>query len=326
MVNKKCLSVIIGFILLCISVLYIAISSKKQNLNQAMADGKHSVEKSLFENVYFYKAFNFKPSFILESQKLVIVGDNLFYFKTPKGMFYSKEKQYRYEANDGHLNQLNQFFRLTGDVRLSGEDSDYASDEFKYFGDKDLLKADGNVVTQYVDKKTLDIIKVKSKKLTSYVGKEEVFLEGSVKGSLKRKRIYEGGFKFSAEEVSLKSLKSLMELHRDVKIHRNNYYLQSGNAEIFLENYNKKLKYYTLYDDVKLEEKLKLKSGKTQMRRAFAEKLEGVRSTGQVILTGAPRVEQGTDVIKGYQITLREDTELIEVDDAQSRVRVKRDN
>jgi lipopolysaccharide export system protein LptA len=76
---------------------------------------------------------------------------------------------------------------------------------------------------------------------------------------------------------------------------------------------------------VKLEEKLKLKSGKNQTRRAFAEKLEGHQRTGKIILTGAPRVEQGNDIIKGYQITLRENVELVEVDDSQSSFSLKKD-
>jgi hypothetical protein len=43
-----------------------------------------------------------------------------------------------------------------------------------------------------------------------------------------------------------------------------------------------------------------------------------------MVLSGAPRVEMGTDVIKGYRITIRENVDLIEVDDAMSDVQVKR--
>lgn len=325
MVNKKHLFIILSFALLCISTIYFATSNKKQSLDQTMQNKSESAETSLFKNVYFYKAFNFKPSFILESTKLKIVNDIHFDFKTPKGMFYSKGKIFHYEADIGHMNQATEFLRLSGEVSLFGEDSDYASDKLEYNGKTGLLKAKGNVATRYTDKKTLDLINLKSQKLTSFVHQKEMFLEGSVKGDLKRYKIYEEGLRFFAESVTVKSLESLMVLSNNVKIYKNNYYLRSENAEIFLENYNKKLKYYTLYDDVKLEELLRLSSGKTQKRKAYAEKLEGVRSTGQVILTGAPRVEQGADVIKGYQITLREDTELIEVDDSQSHFSVKKD-
>ena len=44
-----------------------------------------------------------------------------------------------------------------------------------------------------------------------------------------------------------------------------------------------------------------------------------------MMLSGAPRVEQGADVIKGYRITIRENVDLIEVDDAMSDGQVKRE-
>jgi len=81
-----------------------------------------------------------------------------------------------------------------------------------------------------------------------------------------------------------------------------------------------------MYDDIKLEEKLKTRQGGSQVRRAFAEKLEGFISDGKLVLSGAPRVEQGRDIIKGYQITLRENTEIVEVDDSQSSFRFKKEN
>ena len=131
--------------------------------------------------------------------------------------------------------------------------------------------------------------------------------------------------KFAAENVVVNSPESRINLSKSVKLRRNNYYLTAGNAEIFLENFNKKLKYYSLYDDVKLEEKIELHSGGTQTRRAYAEKLEAHQATGRVVLTGAPRVEQGKDIIKGYQITLRENVELVEVDDSKSSFSLKKD-
>ena len=46
-----------------------------------------------------------------------------------------------------------------------------------------------------------------------------------------------------------------------------------------------------------------------------------LNETMYAILKG---VEQGKDIIKGYRITIRENAELIEVDDAMSDVQVKR--
>ena len=132
-------------------------------------------------------------------------------------------------------------------------------------------------------------------------------------------------FDFKANRVELNMLKSLVSLSDNVLLHRNNYDLEAQKAEIFLENYNKKLKYYVLYDDIKLEEKLSMNDGSKQMRKAYSEKLEGYMAEEKVVLTGAPRVEQGEDLIKGYQIILRENVELVEVDDSQSSFDLNKD-
>ena len=41
-------------------------------------------------------------------------------------------------------------------------------------------------------------------------------------------------------------------------------------------------------------------------------------------LTGSPRVIQGSDVIKGYKVTLRENLEMVEVDDSASSFTIKK--
>ena len=79
------------------------------------------------------------------------------------------------------------------------------------------------------------------------------------------------------------------------------------------------------YDDIKLVEQLNTSEGNSQTRRAYSEKLEGYMSQGKIVLTGAPRVEQGDDLIKGYQITLRENVELVEVEEAQSSFKLKKE-
>ena len=71
-----------------------------------------------------------------------------------------------------------------------------------------------------------------------------------------------------------------------------------------------------------VSEKLQTTEG-VKERRAFAERLEGFGRDQKMVLSGAPRVEMGTDVIKGYRITIRENVDLIEVDDAMSDVQVK---
>src|SRR5665647_2877221 len=100
---------------------------------------------------------------------------------------------------------------------------------------------------------------------------------------------------------------------------RQSYLITSGKADITLENYNKSLKYFVLNDDVKVTETVHTPQG-VQQRKAFSERLEGFGREQRMILSGAPRVEMGTDVVRGYRITIREDIDLIEVDDAVSDI------
>ena len=61
---------------------------------------------------------------------------------------------------------------------------------------------------------------------------------------------------------------------------------KSLKGEIFLENHNKKLKYFVLYDDIKLTEKIRSSGGVMIDREAYAQKLEGIASEDKIILTG----------------------------------------
>ena len=189
---------------------------------------------------------------------------------------------------------------------------------------QNTMSAVGDVSAKLIDKLTKDKITISSRSMNSDLDKKVIHFKGDIQGVLTRNRRYEGGFSFTSELMTLNQLESQINLSKDVKLRRNNYDVDAQKAEIFLENYNKRLKYYVLYDDIKFVEKLKLKSGASRVRRAFAEKLEGFMSQGKIILSGAPRVEQDGDLIKGYQITLRENVELVEVDDSQSSFQLKR--
>jgi lipopolysaccharide transport protein LptA len=147
---------------------------------------------------------------------------------------------------------------------------------------------------------------------------------GSVKGSLERKRKYEKAINFSSQKLTFDGVQSYAHLEGDVFMKRDNQRITAGKADIYMENYNKSLKYFVLNDDVKVSEKLQTNEG-VQERKAFAERLEGFGREQKMVLSGAPRVEMGKDVIKGYRITIRENVDLIEVDDAMTDVQMKKE-
>ncbi len=325
MYNKKNLAVIGMFCTLSIVVIIIGFTNIRNAEKLFKEKEVAAVIKSHFVNVHYFKLKDDAPSIELKSEDLNIVNNTILSFIRPSGIFYSGERKIDYSANNGILNQVRKDLNLSGDVNVQDNKSFYKSDNIIFNSARETISASGNVRTKYIDEKTKDIIQLKSSKLVSKIKENLLLLSGDVEGRLNRSRVYEGKLDFSAQEIELNSPESLMKLSTSVKLHRNNYYLSAQNAEIFLENYNKKLKYYILYDDVKLEEKFLLKSGKTSLRRAYAEKLEAHQKTGKVFLTGAPRVEQGDDIIKGYQITLRENVEMVEVDDSQSSFSLKKD-
>jgi lipopolysaccharide transport protein LptA len=324
MYNKKNLGTLTFFTALSLGVVTVALTTQRANEKEFGYGGKQPDEISSFKEVSFFKIQENSPVIQLQAKELTITNQEILRFNAPVGAFVKNGREYTYKANLGEYKQTPKKMHLEGDVELDDSNSTYKSEKLLFDGIASTLNASGGVESVYLDTKTQDRIFLKSNELDSDLDKKIIKLIGSVDGKIKRKRRYEGGLEFKADEVEVNSLESRVSMNKNVKLKRNNYYLQAQKAEVFLENFNKKLKYYELYDDVKLEEQVRLRSGKKQTRRAYAEKLEAHQSAGKVILTGAPRVEQGDDIIRGYQITLRENVELVEVDDSQSSFSLKR--
>ena len=326
MYNKNNLLVNLGFVLLFVILMILTGYKEVKDQKNKEQNYVKSDEKSFFDAIRYFKIIQNRPSVKLVADYLEIINNNKLIFKSPDGTYFSNDNVIHYTSEYGTLNQNEKELRLNGSVRISESTSEYAGHDLTYNGNTYELKGWGGIEAQYMDERTLDLLELKATDLISNLKTKEMELKNNVSGRIIRKHKYEGQMDFSSEVFLLKSLDSLVKLEQKVKINRNNYHLESGSAEIFLENYNKKLKYYVLYDDVKLEEKLEISGKKAQVRRAYSEKLEGHQRSAKVVLTGAPRVEQGKDVIQGYQITLRENVELVEVDDAQSSFNLKKDN
>ena len=173
------------------------------------------------------------------------------------------------------------------------------------------------------DQKSRDYVTISADSMRSMPSAQITSFRGNVSGSMQRKKKYEGKLSFSSATMDLDGEKSLALLDGGVRLIRQSYDITAGKAEMFLDNYNKNLKYFVLNDDVKMTEKVEGPEG-VQVRKAFAEKLEGYGREEKMILSGAPRVEIGKDVIKGYRITIRENVDFVEIDDAMSDVQVKR--
>lgn len=305
-------------------VIVFAIGIKKDEDAAANLLDVEIVEESTFENMNYFSLSEGSKVIALNANSLRIVNQKDLFFTAPDGVLFNSEgDEVAYKASEGEFRNAHRELSLTGDVKLRSDEGTYEADRLYYNGSKSFLEARGSIKANMVDKSTRDKMKITSRYMSSWLDEERSLFVGDVKGLVSRNRVYEGSFNFRAERMELNRLKSLINLSDNVYLERNNYNLRAQRADIFLENFNKKLKYYVLYDDIKLVEELTLTDGTKQTRRAYSEKLEGYMSQGKIVLTGAPSVEQGDDLIKGYQITLRENVELVEVEEAQSSFKIR---
>lgn len=325
MINLRSTLIVIFFLLMTFVVIFIAQDVKNKSESYSDLLDVDMVDEAKFKNMNYYSLADGKKSMSMNSDDLKIINQSDFIFQKTDGEFINNKGEVTLFSADSGKYQANiKELALYDNIELKNDEAEYQSNNMLVNKTQNTMSAVGDVNAKLIDKLTKDKITISSRSMNSDLDKKVIHFKGDIQGVLTRNRRYEGGFSFTSELMTLNQLESQINLSKDVKLRRNNYDVEAQKAEIFLENYNKRLKYYVLYDDIKFVEKLKLKSGASRVRRAFAEKLEGFMSQGKIILSGAPRVEQDGDLIKGYQITLRENVELVEVDDSQSSFQLKR--
>ena len=305
--------------------------SNKTDQAASVVSRNEDMDESYFKVVDYYLLEKGKPFLRLQSTELTlskqnteVVGfnpDGIIYRHDDKGV---EEDPIYFIAKNARVLTQNKELYLQNEVEVKVAHSTLKSDKVTIYNGGRHLEADGNVDTQSFDPKTSDQILITSN-FALYRPKEQFFeYQKNVKGLIKRKRQYEESVSFTTDLMTLSSLQSELEMKGNVTLKKGNLDASSNQGTVFLENYNKRLKYYSLSDDVRLQETLTL-NGKPVVRKAFAEKLEGLISEKKVILTGLPKVFQEKDVIKGNRITIRENIETVEVDDANTNITLERE-
>lgn len=299
--------------------------------NAAAMEKHDEMDESYFKAVDYYLVDQGKPFLRLESTELTLSKQNTEVVGfNPDGVIYRRdeagveEDPIYFTSKNSRVFTQNKELYLQQDVEIKIANSNLKSDKVTIFNSGRHLEADGNVRTQSFDPKTNDQILVTSN-FALYRPKEQFFeYQRNVKGTIQRSRQYEESVSFTTDMMTLEGLKSEVEMKGNVTLKKGNLDASSNQGTVFLENYNKRLKYYSLSDDVRLQESL-LVGGKPMIRKAFAEKLEGLISEKKIILTGLPKVFQEKDVIKGNRITIRENIETVEVDDANTNITLERE-
>jgi len=317
-------SIIIIFIYL-ISLGAIVLFSLQMNpidLSEKKRERQLAPEYTEIIDLDYFHLKNAEPLTSLSSQKMTSLEDKEVHFLHPKGTRRLNHKLLKFISQQAKYLKEKSVISLWGEVLFETDDSSYRAEKMRYFFDKDLLLARENIYFHHVDDKTKDDLVIESQSMTAHPKKNYSKFQTSVKGVLSRRKKFEGKMDFSSEELEFLGPEHRISLKKLVHLKRPDQNLTSENADIYLENFNKSLKYFVLNDDVKLTENFASPEGVIQ-RKAFSEKLEGFTQEGRVVLSGAPRVEQGKDMIRGYRIILREKMEFIEVEDAISEVQVK---
>jgi lipopolysaccharide export system protein LptA len=283
------------------------------------------VNESYLKNSEYYYLDHHKPLLKVNSDELTFASTNgkIFGFN-PVGILYNEESPIYFQSKNFQLFIKKQELILENKVEVNLNKTQFLADKMHLFSNGRKIEAKGNIHTTSSSEVDGGKIYINSDSATTELITKNFEYHGNVDGKIVRKKVYEDALLFKTDYLSYISLQNLIELKGDVFITKQNSKAKSLRGEIFLENYNKKLKYYALYDDVKLEERI-VSSGRELERKAFAEKLEGIVSEKKIILTGFPKVFQLKDVIKGNRITIRENVETVEVDDANTSIILKND-
>ena len=331
-------SIILTFVSACIALILL---SYKGHFNEFGSDQaappknplNETIDESFFKNVNYYSVENSRAFIELESNELSISNsDGVVIGFNPVGTLFRYEKLtnkplepiYFQSKNSRALLKKKEMF-LENEVEIKMSTTNLHADKISILSEGELIHAINHVKTESSVEKTNDQILVSSNNAIYKPKLGLIEYQGNIEGIVKRKRIYEESLSFKTDLLTVNEPLSLAQMKGNVAFKKENIDAFANRGEVFLENYNKRLKYYALYDDVRLQERL-VTAGKPLIRKAFSEKLEGLISEKKIILTGLPKVFQERDVIKGNRIIIRENVETVEVDDANSNITIKKDD
>ena len=288
-------------------------------------EGSSKVIESYFKAADYYLVGNNTDNFHLYSSELIHnqTGNELI-LTSPNGVFFSSDGDPMYYSGGSGFYDIDEGkLFLKQNVILRSKQMTINSDEFTYEDKEKTVLSKGNVFSKTTNYDQMFDLVIESDSLKYYHLLKKAQYSGEVKGKMNRFRKYEAPFYFNSDKLSLFMLEKRAEMDGNVAIQKQGLRANSRRGEVFLENYNKRLKYFALFDDVIVKEKVIPKNTPPFERRAYSERLEGFTSEGMVVLLGSPKVYQKKDVLKGNVIVLRENNETIEVDDANTNFKLR---
>ncbi len=323
---------------------------KKSTLSEIKKqENIESLEK--FKEIDFYQTKNNLPEFNVKSKEITHKDKKNGVFSRPEVTFFKEGKEIKLRAKSGDfvfdeitLVNLNQEVEVySDDYNLRSEFATYNSDKKNVFVKGDVktnykdyfLDCDegtynletqkfigkGNIQSKGKHELSGDKIKIYSDYVEAYPSKKKSIVKGNVRGEIVRRRRYEGKMKFSADEIKADLYEDKLEMNGNVNLKRNEMSVNANQSKVYVQNFNKKLKYYELTGNVVINQKLlNPKTMNKYSRTAYAEKVEGFARQRKIILTGSPRVESKNNLIKGSKILIKENANLVEVLDTSANI------
>lgn len=323
MLHFKSFIIIILYFALCSALIWQSLKERPAILISHQGAKKQQVQ-SYFEDIYYYQKDKNKPLVILKANKLNIEQGNIKTIKPVGKIYFSNNRYAHYQAKNGFYDKKKKKITLKNQVHFYNKELDMKCSQGFFYTTAKKAQCEGRVRTQIKNFKNGDQLFVNAGKLNMWWEREYLEFSQNVQGRVKRKFPFEPGVIFSSDQLSLYKKELKAQLTGQVNFKYEGIYSQSQRAELFLDNYNKKLKYYMLYDDIKVEQKIMQEDGQYLTRKAHSEVLEAFTKERKVVLKGAPRVSQGQDLTRGYKITLFLDKEIMEVDGASSVIEIKK--
>lgn len=321
--------VILAFMILCLGVIALGLSDRwdggifrgYENYQQDHQAG----QESYFKMAHVFVMDGIVPKMQSKTRELVHfphLGQTHFTF--PIGSFFtSKGREVFFEGEKGQYFAEKEFLYLEKEVYMKSDEYEIWADRIEQDIVPNESKAIGNVKSQSFYETQGDFLQIESEWAKFWMDRDYSEYHKNVVGFIERKRSYEGRTDFKSDFLAANLKIGRSDLKGNVYIQRDQLKAWGRRGEIYLDNFNKKLKYYVLFDNVIVKEKVQSETGSTFTREAFGEKLEGIVREDKMILTGLPRVYQLLDTIKGNIITLRRNSEIVEVDDSNTRFKIQ---
>ena len=319
----------ISFFFAFCSLIIILANLKKKIFDPSskIIDEVVKISNSRFGILFEPKIFHVKdetPSVFLSADfaKIDLLSEDGYLEKLEGKSFNLERSPVTYFAEKGHYGKKDSELTLEGKVLIKEDDSTLNASRVVYKLNKDEILGDGDVMFKGVLPKSKDIIFIKALKFSHFPKRKITSFKENIDGKIQRREAYREGINFQTDLLDYYAQELRINLTGNVLFTRKPFSASSRNGQIYLNNHNK-LNYFILNDDVKLKEVIEEK-GKHFIRKAFAEKMEGFPDEGKLILTGYPRVFQENEVIKGIRIIVRENSSVVEVEEANTTIKLQK--